>query len=143
PGRTTRRAAWSCTPPPDRPGRAPVYSPRRPRSTCLHARRYSMGRRDWIGVFLIALAVTARGLGGEPGCCGPAEHCFLKGWQPAGGRPPYGGGLLHWWTPHCFPNCGAPDDYGRKVLPRACWPAYPPYYTWGPPESCCTPIPER
>ena len=56
------------------------------------------------------------------------------GLNPAGGWHPYGGGLLHWWNPHCFPCRAAPDDYYRKPLPRVCWPPYPPYYIWGPPE---------
>jgi hypothetical protein len=51
-----------------------------------------------------------------------------------GGCDPYGGGLLHWWNPHCFPSGGAPDNYCRKPLPKVCWPPYPPYYIWGPPE---------
>lgn len=58
---------------------------------------------------------------------------------PAGGWCPYGGGLLRWWGPHCFPRCGAPDDYCRKPLPRTCWPPYPPYYFRGPPRECCPP----
>ena len=62
---------------------------------------------------------------------GPQERRdpLVGGWQP------YSGGLLHWWPRHCFPCAGAPDDYCRKPLPRMCWPPYPPYYTWGPPEG--------
>ena len=57
--------------------------------------------------------------------------------KPVGGWAPYGGGLLRWWPHHCFPACGAPDDYCRKTLPPVCRPPYPCYYTWGPPEVCC------
>jgi hypothetical protein len=90
----------------------------------------------WVGTLVIALAVVGRGSGAEPSCCEPSPECGLKRWGPAGGWHPYGGGLLHWWPRHCFPCVGAPDDYCRKPLPRVCWPSYPPYYTWGPPESC-------
>ena len=68
-------------------------------------------------------------VGDEP----PQQH-FLQRLHPVGGWNPYGGGLLHWWNPHCFPCQTAPDDYCRKPLPRVCWPPYPPYYIWGPPE---------
>ena len=54
---------------------------------------------------------------------------------PVGGWDPYGGGLLRWWNPCCFPRCGAPDDYCRKPLPKVCWPPYPPYYIWGAPAQ--------
>jgi hypothetical protein len=56
--------------------------------------------------------------------------------HPAGGWHPDPGGLIHWWPRGCFPCCGAPDDYCRKGYPRVCWPPYPPYYIWGPPEIC-------
>jgi hypothetical protein len=96
-----------------------------------------MRRHVWIGAFLITLIAYGRGLGGEPGCCKPPQDSFLERLHPVGGWHPYGGGLLHWWNPHCFPCGGAPDDYCRKPLPRVCWPPYPPYYIWGSPESCC------
>jgi hypothetical protein len=54
---------------------------------------------------------------------------------PAGGWRPYGGGILSWWNPHCFPHAGAPDDYCRKSLPNVCWHSYPPFYTYGPPDT--------
>jgi hypothetical protein len=73
-------------------------------------------------------------LGQEPACCGPHQAQSHGRLSPAGGWHPYGGGLLHWWNPNCFPRCGAPDDYCRKPLPRVCWPPYSPYYTFGPPE---------
>jgi hypothetical protein len=93
-----------------------------------------MRRSVWIGVLLVALAAAGRGAGMEPSCCEPPQDCFLKNLGPVGGWHPYGGGLLHWWPRHSFPCGGAPDDYFRKPLPRVCWPPYPPYYTWGPPE---------
>ena len=62
----------------------------------------------------------------------PRQQHFLQRLHPVGGWNPYGGGLLHWWNPHCFPcQCGGPDDYCRKPLPRVCWPPYPPYYICG------------
>ena len=94
-----------------------------------------MTRQVWIGAFLIALLACGQGLGGEPRCAPPADS-FLQRLHPVGGWNPYGGGLLHWWNPCCFPRCGAPDDYCRKPLPRICWHAYPSYYIWGPPEVC-------
>jgi hypothetical protein len=89
----------------------------------------------WIGVFFLALIAGARGLGAEP-CVEAPQDGFLKRMCPIGGWHPYGGGLVHWWDPHCFPCGGAPDDYCRKPLPRLCWPAYPAWYIWGPPEIC-------
>jgi hypothetical protein len=71
--------------------------------------------------------------GGDRWCCAPAAPHFLQRLHPVGGWNP-GGGLLHWWNPHCFPRCGGPDDYCRKPPPRVCWPPYPPWYTGAPPE---------
>jgi hypothetical protein len=65
--------------------------------------------------------------------------CCLRQLGPAGGWDPYGGGLLHWWPRHCFPQCGGPDDYCRKPLPPVCWPPYPPYFIWAPSEACHCP----
>jgi hypothetical protein len=97
-----------------------------------------MRRRVWIGAFLLALSGGTWGLAGEPACCEPAEPYWLKRLRPVGGWDPYGGGLLHWWNPHCFPRGGAPDDYDRKKLPCVCWPPYPPSSTWGPPAAAPT-----
>jgi hypothetical protein len=94
-----------------------------------------MRRPVWVGAALLALVAGGRGLAGEPGCCEPAPSCFLRRIAPVGGWCPYGGGLVRWWPPHCFPRCGGPDDYCHKTLPRVCWPPYPPYYIWGRPES--------
>jgi hypothetical protein len=95
-----------------------------------------MRRHLWIGALFVALIAAGRGSGAEPPCCEPTQDCFFKRLAPVGGWHPYGGGLLHWWNPFCFPCGGAPDDYCRKPLPRVCWPAYPPYSIWGPPEIC-------
>ena len=54
--------------------------------------------------------------------------------RPVGGWHPDNGGLLHWWPHHCFLCAGAPDTYCRKPIPHVCWPPYPPYYIWAPPE---------
>ena len=89
----------------------------------------------WIGALVVALIAGGRGLGAEPW---PCQDCYWQRLHPVGGWNPYGGGLLRWWNPCCFPRCGAPDDYCRKPLPKVCWRAYPPFYIWGPPESCCS-----
>src|SRR5262245_50037989 len=99
-----------------------------------------MRRHGWISAFLITLIAAGGGLGDEPKCCELARDSLLQRWHPVGGWNPYGGGLLHWWNPCCFPHCGGPDDYCRKALPRVCWPAYPAFYTWGPPAAT-TPVP--
>src|SRR5689334_19786507 len=100
---------------------------------------------SWIVGLLLALVTTGQGVAGEPvRGCGPAcgydgtQQSFVQRIHPAGGWNPYGGGLLHWWDPSCYPHCGGPDDYCRKPLPRLCWPGpYPSSYTWGPAETCC------
>ncbi len=83
---------------------------------------------------VLSLIATGRALGGDREYCPPPEHSLCKRVCPVGGWNPYGGGLLHWWKRDCFPRCGGPDDYCRKPCPNVCWPAYPPYYIWGPPE---------
>jgi len=93
-----------------------------------------MKRQTWIGVALLALVAVDGAGGEEPPGTEPRPACSAWRLGPVGGWFPYGGGLLRWWPPHCFPRCGGPDDYCRKPLPRVCWPAYPPYYIWGPPE---------
>ena len=95
-----------------------------------------MRRQAWIGVALLALIAAGWACGGEPPCSEPRPACSPWRLGPTGGWFPYGGGLLRWWPQHCFPRCGGPDDYCRKPLPSVCWPPYPPYYTWGPPEVC-------
>jgi hypothetical protein len=98
-----------------------------------------MRRLAWSGAVLLALSAAGWAFGGEPPCSQPHPACSVGQLGPAGGWCPYGGGLLCWWPQHCFPDCGGPDDYCRKPLPKVCWPPYPPYYIWGPPESCCPP----
>ena len=95
-----------------------------------------MRRQTRTGAVLLGLIAAGWAFGGEPPCSEPCPACFLRQLGPVGGWDPYGGGLLHWWDPHCFPRCGAADDYCRKPLPPVCWPPYPPYYIWGPPEVC-------
>ncbi|HTU23453.1 MAG TPA: hypothetical protein VMG10_35785 [Gemmataceae bacterium] len=94
-----------------------------------------MQRHTGIGVILLVLLADGWACAGAPPCCEPSVTGFFQRLTPAGGWCPYGGGLLHWWSPHCFPRCGGPDDYCRKKLPRLCWPPYPSYYIWGPPEN--------
>ena len=95
-----------------------------------------MRRHVWIGMVVGTLIAGGRGLCAETLCCEPPQDCFLKRLGPVGGWHAYGGGLLHWWPRHGFPCCGAPEDYCRKPLPSVCWPPYPSYYIWGPPETC-------
>ena len=91
-----------------------------------------MTARGSIAVALLTLLAAGPAKSGEP-----TPEGFLQRLGPAGGWHPYGGGLLCWWPRGCFPRCGGPDDYCRKSLPSACWPPYPPYFIWGPPEICC------
>src|SRR5262249_61567862 len=98
-----------------------------------------MRRPAWMAALLLTLIACGQGIAGEPPGCEPERSCFLQRVSPAGGWCPDGGGLLHWWCPHCFPRCGGPDDYCRKPMPRVCWPCYPPWFIWGPPEICCPP----
>jgi hypothetical protein len=97
-----------------------------------------MRTHRWLGAFLLTLIAGGQGICGEPARCQPVQEGILQKFRPVGGWHPYGGGLLHWWPSHCFPYAGAPDDYCRKKLPKVCWPPYPFYYVWGPPESCCS-----
>jgi hypothetical protein len=89
-----------------------------------------MKRHAWTVALLLALLAVGRGWGGQPDC-GSSPPCFLHRLAPVGGWFPYGGGLLCWWTPNCFPHCGSPDDYCRKKLPEVCWPPYSSYYIFG------------
>jgi hypothetical protein len=91
----------------------------------------------WIGAVAVTLMAGSRGVAWEPQCCEPPQGCLVERMHPVGGWHPDGGGLLHWWPKCCFPRCGAPNDYCRKPPPCVCWPRYPPYYIWGPPEICC------
>jgi hypothetical protein len=100
-----------------------------------------MRRLSWIATLLFILLAGGRAPAGDPWCCEPPEDCFLRRLHPVGGWHPYGGGLLHWWNPHCFPRCGSPDDYCRKPLPHVCWPPYPPFYLDGTPGTCCPQAP--
>jgi hypothetical protein len=87
----------------------------------------------WTWALVLTLGAWVPAIGGERGCPDPGRPPVLQRLRPAGGWHPDGGGLLHWWEPHCFPRCGGPDDYCRKPPPDVCWPPYPPYYIWGPP----------
>jgi hypothetical protein len=95
-----------------------------------------MRRLRLTAAMLLTLAVVAPAHGGDDHPCEPAGPGLFTRLQPAGGWDPYGGGLLRWWNPHCFPKTCGPDDYCRKNLPCVCWPPYPPFYQWGTPEPC-------
>jgi hypothetical protein len=79
--------------------------------------------------FAMAMMGTFGARAGERGVCDPGQSHFLQRVRPEGGWNP-GGGLFHWWNPHCFPQTCAPNDYCRKPPPNVCWPPYPPYYRW-------------
>jgi hypothetical protein len=107
-----------------------------------------MRRLIWIAALLLAPIATGTVYAGDSCChaqhgCEPTESNWLKRIHPVGGWDPYGGGLLRWWDPHCFPCAGGPDDYCRKTLPNVCHPCYPPYFQYRPapacgPQNCCT-----
>ena len=86
-----------------------------------------MKTMPWIGAVLLLVILAGQGLGNQGACDGTSQTGFWHRFAPSGGWNPYGGGLLHWWTPACFPHGGGPDDYCRKPLPRTCWPCYLPY----------------
>jgi hypothetical protein len=83
-------------------------------------------------VLVLALFSCSRASAGEGEGLDPGRPHFLQSVHPAGGWHPDSGGLFHWWNPHCFPRCGAPDDYCRKPPPALCWPHYPSFYVWVP-----------
>jgi hypothetical protein len=95
-----------------------------------------MRRQAWIGVALLTLLAAGSACDAQAPCSEPRPTDSPWRLGPTGGWFPYGGGLLRWWPRDCFPRCGAPDDYCRKPLPSVCWPPYPSYYIWGPPEFC-------
>ena len=95
-----------------------------------------MGSQMGIWAFLVLPITCGQAIPDDHSGCVQTPQCFLERVGPVGGWSPYGGGLLSWWNPCCFPRSGAPDDYCRKPLPKVCWPPYPPYYIWGaPPQS--------
>lgn len=103
-----------------------------------------MRRQVWAGAIVLALIGAKQGLAADY-CCEVSGDRLCARFAPVGGWHPYDGGLIHWWPRHCFPDCGAPDDYCRKPLPKVCWPAYPAYYKWGSPPTCppkdaCLPV---
>jgi hypothetical protein len=77
---------------------------------------------------VVSLVVTGQALAGDDGCCQTDRRHLLERFRPVGGWQPYGGGIFHWWTPHCFPRSHGPDDYCRKPIPNVCRPSYPPNY---------------
>jgi hypothetical protein len=92
-----------------------------------------MSRQVAIGALALGLMARCQAIEGDRHWCLPPQPHFLARLHPVGGWDPDGGGLFHWWNPHCFPCCGGPDDYCRKPPPPVCRPLYPPYYFWGPP----------
>lgn len=77
------------------------------------------------GIWAVVLAAVtgASARGGEPPDGQPRGPHFFQRLQPRGGWNPYGGGLFHWWNPHCFPRSCGPDDYCRKPSPAVCRPS--------------------
>ena len=98
-----------------------------------------MNTQARIGALLLGLFAAGWPDGEEPSCFEPRSVSFLSPLAPIGGWNPYGGGLLRWWDPHCFPRSDGPDDYCRKPLPSVCWPSFPPNSIWGPPAQSCSP----
>jgi len=80
-------------------------------------------RAGWWALGLVVM-MCAKARGGDHADCPPPEAHFLQRLRPVGGWGP-GGGLLHWWDPHCFPRWCGPDDYCRKRYPNVCRP-----YCW-------------
>jgi hypothetical protein len=78
-------------------------------------------------IWAIVLAATAcaSARGGEPTDGQPHGPGFFQRLRPRGGWNPDGGGLFHWWNPHCFPRTCGPDDYCRKPMPAVCRPSLP------------------
>ncbi len=73
----------------------------------------------WVLELVVMLSAPVNA--GEHEYCPPPEGHFLHRIHPVGGWNP-GGGLLHWWNPHCFPRWCGPDDYCRKPPPDVCRP---------------------
>jgi hypothetical protein len=94
-----------------------------------------MRLRILLGTLLVAPFASAQARAGDYGQCEPPQQGLLARLHPVGGFNPYGGGIFHWWNPHCFPRSCTLDDYRRKPLPRVCWPAYPAYYIQAPPQA--------
>lgn len=82
-----------------------------------------MTRHAWF--LAVAMFLGGSWLRAQSPCHVPPRAGFFDRMCPAGGCHPYGGGLLHWWNPRCFPRYCAPDDYWRKPLPQVCRPACP------------------
>ena len=72
-------------------------------------------RSQMMVTIVLTLISCGQALGGENGSRAPPRRHFLQRLHPAGGWNPYGGGLLHWWDPHCFPVPGCPG----RLLPQA------------------------
>jgi hypothetical protein len=87
------------------------------------------------GTLVLTVVTCGQAIGGEHGHPDQDHQPFLQRFHPVGGWHPDGGGLWHWWNPHCFPRCGGPDDYCRKPPPKVCWPPYPPFYIGVPPQT--------
>jgi hypothetical protein len=85
-----------------------------------------MRRYVWMATIVVGLIGGGRGLHGESPSCERPQESFLRNLGPAGGWLPYGGGLLGWWDPFCFPRCVPADSYCRKPLPQIrCQPCCP------------------
>jgi hypothetical protein len=90
----------------------------------------------WLAVVVMLAATTVSSRAGDAPPCESDIAAWLGRVHPVGGWCPYGTGPIHWWNPHCFPCCKGPDDYCRKTLPCVCWPGYPGYFQYGPPNPC-------
>jgi hypothetical protein len=96
---------------------------------------------QWLGAVMIILILAGQGLGDQRDCAATPRLGFWQWLAPAGGWHPYGGGLLHWWNPYCFPRSGGTDDYCRKPLPNVCWPGCAPCANGGTQAADPFPLP--
>ncbi len=89
----------------------------------------------------LAAITCASAHGGETPDGPPREPHFFQRLRPRGGWNPDGGGLFHWWNPHCFPRTCGPDDYCRKPMPNVCRPLLPYHVGETPSHPAAVPTP--
>jgi hypothetical protein len=78
-----------------------------------------MRRQSGLWAVGLITVICAGARGGDPGGGEPPRPHIFQRFGPVGGWNP-GGGLLHWWDPHCVTRWCGPDDYCRKPFPAVC-----------------------